>query len=111
MVKDFDEIIRIAESGLGKVVPNTPVEVEEIEERTDSGHVGHYVVTFSYWARDTKPTPENPATGQVVSLAMRNESKKDLFNPWRKRFKRVEVDPQQNKIVAIRMYDPPIGAS
>lgn len=110
MTVELDEIIRIAANELEKVVTNTPVEVEEIEERRDSEHVGHYVVTFSYWARDNKPLPK-PSIGDSIRMATTQESAKDLFNPWRKRFKRVEVDPEQNKVVAIRMYDPPIGAS
>lgn len=111
MPAELEEIIHIAEKELVKLVPKTSMEVEEIELRHDSGHAGHYEVTFSYWARDTKPLPENPQIGHVISMATRLESKNDFFNPWRKRYKRVEVDPEQEKVIAIRMYEPPLGVS
>ena len=49
-----------------------------------------------------KLLPEDKATGG---------SPDDFLNPWRKKFKRVEVDPAQGKAIAIRMYEPPIGVS
>jgi hypothetical protein len=85
-------------------------EVEEIEEQPDSRH---YLVTFGYWAKDSKPsTPlKGPSTiEESMELRKRSQSA-DLFNPWRRKYKRVEVDPDQGKVIAIRMYEPPLGVS
>ncbi len=113
MSEVLEKIIQIASEELRKLLPEvkaTGVEIEEIEERNDSGHAGNCVVTFSYWARDNKPRPKNVPPGTAIQLAMGGCSE-DLFNPWRRKFKRVEVDPKQGKVIAIRMYEPPLGVS
>ena len=73
-------------------------EVEEVEELPS----GNYLVTLGYWSRDSKPTSAFVAGG---SMGL------DLFNPWRRKYKRVEIDPEKGKAVAIRMYEPALGVS
>lgn len=109
MPEGLEKIIQIASEEFRKLLPEgkaTGVEIEEIEEQPESGH---YLVTLGYWARDNKPRPENPSMGTAIQLAM--TSSKDLFNPWRRKYKRVEVDPVHGKAIAIRMYEPPLGVS
>lgn len=69
-------------------------EVEEVEELPS----GNYIVTLGYWSRDSRPS-----TGLDFSAG--------LFNPWRRKYKRVEIDPKKGKAVAIRMYEPALGVS
>ena len=111
MHEGFDKIIQIASEEFKKLLPEdraTGVEIEEIEERSDSGHVGNCIVTFSYWARDNKPNFFAPHT---VARLTKDGISEDLINPWRRKYKRVEVDPAKNKVIAIRMYEPPLGVS
>lgn len=106
----MEKIIRIANDEFAKILPEskaTGVEIEEIEELSESGH---YLVTISYWARDNKPMPKNLGIDVSMNIAM-GRSAEDLYNPWRKKYKRVVVDPTQGKAVAIRMYEPPLGVS
>ncbi|MBN8459612.1 MAG: hypothetical protein J0M04_17420 [Verrucomicrobia bacterium] len=69
-------------------------EVEEVEELPS----GNYLVTLGYWSRDSKPS-------SALDLGA------GLFNPWRRKYKRVEIDPEKGKAVAIRMYEPALGVS
>lgn len=110
MSEGLEKIIQIATEEFRKLLPEdkaTGIEIEEIEEQTKSGH---YFVTLGYWARDNKPRPEKVSLNRSLELAM-GGSPEDLFNPWRKKFKRVEIDPAQGKAIAIRMYEPPLGVS
>lgn len=110
MSEGLEKIIQIASEEFRKLLPEdkaTGIEIEEIEEQPKSGH---YFVTLGYWARDNKPRPENVPPGTARQLAM-GGSPEDFFNPWRKKFKRVEVDPAQGKAISIRMYEPPLGVS
>lgn len=72
-------------------------EVEEIEEMPS----GNYLVTLGYWSKDSKPN-----SGLVP-----NDLGTGLFNPWRRKYKRVEIDPAKGRAVAIRMYEPALGVS
>ncbi len=106
----MEKIIRIANEEFGKLFPEskaTGVEIEEIEEQPESGH---FMVTISYWARDNKPRPKGITPGSAIQVAMGSDLE-DLYNPWRRKYKRVMVDPAQGKAVAIRMYEPPLGVS
>lgn len=98
-----EQIIRIAAEEFAKLVPDAVgLEVEEIENELVSGS---YFVTLGYWMKDSKPT-------QRVSAKDSEQSALDnLLNPWRRRFKRVEVDPVEGRAVAIRMYEPSFGIS
>jgi hypothetical protein len=110
MSEDLEKIVQIACEEFRKLLPEdkaTGVEIEEVEEQPKSGH---YFVTLGYWARDNKPRPKNIPVSKVVELAV-GGSTEDFFNPWRKKFKRVEVDSTQGKAIAIRMYEPPLGVS
>lgn len=110
MPSGMEKIIRIASEEFRKLLPEskaTGIEIEEIEEQSESGH---YVVTLSYWARDNKPAPKNLRFNAAIEAAMGSDPE-DLYNPWRKKYKRVVVDPSQGKAVAIRMYEPPLGVS
>jgi hypothetical protein len=110
MSQSHEKIIQIAIEEFRKLLPEdkaTGIEIEEIEEQPKSGH---YFVTLGYWARDNKPRPEKVPLNKSLELAM-GGSPEDFFNPWRKKFKRVEVDPAQGKAIAIRMYEPPLGVS
>jgi hypothetical protein len=81
-----------------------PVEVEEIEEQPS----GNYVVTLGYWSKDTKPPSPGPFPATKTTLqALSGE----LLNPWRRKYKRVEIDPKKGKAVAIRMYEPALGVA
>lgn len=110
MSEGLEKIIQIAIEEFRKLLTEdkaTGIEIEEIEEQPKSGH---YFVTLGYWARDNKPRPEKVSFNKSLELAM-GGSPEDFFNPWRKKFKRVEVDPVQGKAIAIRMYEPPLGVS
>lgn len=110
MFTEVEKVIQIAIEELRKLLPEdkaTGIEIEEIEEHSSSGH---YFVTLGYWARDNKPRLGNGPPSTAKQLAM-GGSPEDFFNPWRKKFKRVEVDLPQGKAVAIRMYEPPLGVS
>ena len=110
MSEDLEKIIQIAREEFRKLVSEdkaTGVEIEEIEEHPKSGN---YLVTLGDWARDNKPAPElGPRAISIKSMLA--GSSEDLFNPWRRKYKRVEVDPVQKKAIAIRMYEPPLGVS
>lgn len=109
MSEAIENIIKIATEEFRKLFPEskaTGVEIEEIEKDPKSSH---YVVTLGYWTRDNKPRPENTPMGTLVQLS--TTSSRDLFNPWRRKYKRVEVDPSAGKVIAIRMYEPPLGVS
>lgn len=110
MSEELENIIQIASEEFRKLLPDdkaTGVEIEEIEKHPESGN---YLVTLGYWARDNKPRPKNVPPGTVIQLAMGGSSE-DLFNPWRRKYKRIEVDPVLGKAIAIRMYEPPLGVS
>jgi hypothetical protein len=125
MDEGIENIIRIASEEFGKLYPPnkaTGVDVEEIEK--DSS--GHYFVTLGYWSRDNKPSVEQgkPTTGVIGNHPIKDpnqrraeESKfqkaafENLMNPWRRKYKRIEVDPQQGRAIAIKMYEPPLGVS
>jgi len=106
MTVEIDEITRIAQDALRKAVslaPEARVDIEEIEEVAQSGN---FLVTVSFWRKDNRPT-----SPPGMDLRTRVEQEKrsladDLLNPWRKKFKRVEVDPREGRAVAIRMYEP-----
>lgn len=126
MDEGIENIIRIASEEFRKLFPSdmaAGIEVEEIE-KTKSGN---YFVTLGYWSRDNKPTVEQgkPRTGIIGGnhpikdphQRRAEESKfekaafENLMNPWRRKYKRVEIDPQQGKAIAIKMYEPPLGVS
>jgi hypothetical protein len=105
----IEKIIQIAlEEFRGLVSANQAmgVEIEEIEELQPSGN---YLVTLGYWAKTTKPKPSPSIIGEIGTLGKALTG--DLVNPWRRKFKRVEIDPKKGKAVAIRMYEPPLGVS
>ena len=108
MNTDIEDIIRIALEEFGKVIYKNqaaPVDVEEIEEQPS----GNYVVTLGYWSKDTKP---EPAAGTLAATRINIQSLSgELLNPWRRKYKRVEIDPTQGRAVAIRMYEPALGVS
>jgi len=109
MTKGIEEIIRIATEEFRKLFPEskvTEVEVEEVEEITASGN---YLVTLGYWKKDSKPAPADALLSRKVISSI--SLSPDLLHPWRRKYKRVEVDPAQGKVVAIRMYEPPLGVS
>lgn len=111
MVEGIENIVQIAKEDFAKLFPGKTFEVEEVEENASSGH---YLVTVGYWEKDSKPVPKEPQEfGGAISLhSMKSRSlSADLINPWRRKFKRVEVDPALGKAVAIRMYEPPLGVS
>ena len=110
MAEGLQRIIQIANSEFRKLLPEskaTGVEVEEIEEQVESGH---YIVTLGYWARDNKPTSQTLDPAFAIQSIMKGGSE-ELLNPWRKKYKRVVVDPERKKAIAIRMYEPPLGVS
>lgn len=113
-----EDIIRIASEELAKLfAPELHVEfeVEEIERSS----TGNYYVTLGYWARDSKPLSKS----LKLAVDAKNSPRTDhgsgeedspldiLMNPWRRKFKRVEVDPINQKAIAIRMYEPPLGVA
>jgi len=111
MVEGIENFVQIAKEEFEKLFPGKTYEVGEVEENPSSGH---YLITVRYWEKDSKPIPTGPKqTGEVVSLnSVKNRSLAvDLINPWRRKFKRVEVDPRKGKAVAVRMYEPPFGMS
>jgi hypothetical protein len=98
MEEDIENIIRIASDEFSKLIPAAKasgLEVEEIEKSSS----GNFLVTLGYWAKDSKPN------GGIDSL---NAS---FLNPWRRKYKRVEVDPEAGKAISIKMYQPPLGVS
>ena len=108
MDTEIENIIRIALEEFGKVVSKNKaaeVEVEEIEEQQPSGN---YLVTLGYWSKDTKP---EPAPGTITAAMAFKSLTADLLHPWRRKYKRVEIDPKKGKAVAIRMYEPALGVS
>jgi len=109
MTSDLENFIRIAVEEFRILLPEekaTGLEIEEVEKHPQTGH---YSITIGYWARDNKPAPEIPSRDGVIHGYL--TSTNDLFNPWRRKYKRVEVDPVGQKAIAIRMYEPPIGVS
>ncbi len=100
-----EKIIRIASDEFRKLAPQaTGIEIEEIEETAS----GHSVVTLGYWIKDSKPAPsKSDGDSQPIFKGL----SADFINPWRRRYKRVEVDPKLNKAVSIKMYEPPLGVS
>lgn len=121
---EIETILEIAMAEFAKVFADasnnravTP-EVEEIEELP----TGNYMVTLGYWSRDSKPNHEDaapkPRKGAVIldqsfdpGPLRRVTGINQLFNPWRRKYKRVEIDPKKGKAVAIRMYEPALGVS
>ncbi|MCU0776995.1 MAG: hypothetical protein MUF86_04930 [Akkermansiaceae bacterium] len=98
MDEDLENIIRIASEEFTKLIPAEKaagLEVEEVEKASS----GNFFVTLGYWARDSKPS------GGMDSL---NAA---FLNPWRRKYKRVEVDPEEGKAISIKMYEPPLGVS
>ena len=59
--------------------------------------------------RLAKPAPADALLSRKVISSI--SLSPDLLHPWRRKYKRVEVDPAQGKVVAIRMYEPPLGVS
>ena len=101
-----EDIIRIASEEFRKLAPEASgVDVEELEEDASSGH---FFVTLGYCVKDSKPTQtawEQPGHEW-------EKSRLDaLLNPWRRKFKRVEIDPAAGRAIAIKMYEPPLGVS
>ncbi len=110
MVEGIENIVQIAKEEFSKLFPGKDFEFEEVEENLSTGH---YLVTLGYWEKDSKPVPisKGPRTiEEAASLRSRSLSA-DLINPWRRKFKRIEVDPKKEKAIAIRMYEPPFGLS
>ncbi|MCF7731865.1 MAG: hypothetical protein K9N23_09260 [Akkermansiaceae bacterium] len=108
MNTEIETIIRIALEEFGKVISKNKaasVEIEEIEEQPS----GNYLVTLGYWIKDTKPEPD-PGTLAAKMSGLQSLTG-DLLNPWRRKYKRVEIDPKKGKVVAIRMYEPALGVS
>ena len=111
MSEDLEKIVQIACDEFRKLLPEDKaagIEIEEVEEQPKSGH---YFVTLGYWAKDNKPLPRNIPLKQSMEFSVGIGSSEDFFNPWRKKFKRVEVDLARGKAIAIRMYEPPLGVS
>lgn len=118
MANEIKTVIQIAMEEFNKLLPHgmaTGVEVEEVEEQAGTGR---YYVTLGYWVRDTKPVPDlaGPGSRSIPDLPPLKSSRTpslsaDLINPWRRKYKRVEIDPIQGKAIAIRMYEPPLGVS
>lgn len=103
MTIEIDSVIGIALEEFAKVFATAAKtkavapEVEEIEEMPS----GNYLVTLGYWSKDSKPN----------SGLIPNDLATELFNPWRRKYKRVEIDPTKGRAVAIRMYEPTLGVS
>jgi len=111
MKTEMDKVIEIAIEQFGKLFPEgkaTGVEIEEIEEDPESGN---YLVTIGYWARDNKPESVDMKTKLQSMTAGFGRDPEDILNPWRRKYRRVEIDSKQQKAVAIRMYEPPLGVS
>jgi len=118
MTDGLENVIQIAKEEFKKLLPDgkvTGVEVEEVEEQATTGR---YFVTFGYWVRDTKPSPDlaRPGAGLIPGEISLKSSRTpslsaDIINPWRRKYKRLEIDPAQGKVIAIRMYEPPLGVS
>jgi len=106
MAAEIEEITKIAQDALRKAVslaPEARMDIEEIEEVAQSGN---FLVTVSFWRKDNRPTsPPNTDVRTRIEQEKRALAD-DLLNPWRKRFKRVEVDPREGRAVSIRMYAP-----
>jgi len=102
MDNGIETIIQIALDEFRKLISEDQAKVVEIEEIEEKQPSGNFLVTLGYWAKDTKPA----AAADMVVSAMSG-----LMNPWRRKFKRVEVDPKKKRAVAIKMYEPPLGVS
>jgi hypothetical protein len=97
---EIETILEIALQEFAKVIADASKnkgvspEVEEVEELPS----GNYLVTLGYWSKDSKPT-------SGVDLGA------GFLSPWRRKYKRLEIDPAKGKAVAIRMYEPALGVS
>jgi len=110
MERNLDQVVETARRELGKLLPEDSARdiiVEEVEELLESGH---YLITIGYWARDNKPKPARMPIGSAMHAAMGGDPE-DLFNPWRRKYKRVVIDPAKGRVIAIRMYEPPLAVS
>lgn len=102
----LDEITQIARDALREAVHldlEASVDVEEIEEIPESGN---FIVTVSFWRKDNRPTSPRSSDLSVRIEQQKKEFADNLLNPWRKKYKRVEVDPRKGRVLAIRMYEP-----
>lgn len=111
MSEGLEKIVQIACEEFRKLLSEdkaTGIEIEEVEEQPKSGH---YFVILGYWAKDNKPRPTAISPAKSREFAAGVDNLEDFLNPWRKKFKRVEVDPARGKAIAIRMYEPPLGVS
>ena len=121
---DIETIIRIALEEFAKVFATASKdkavspEVEEVEELP----CGNYLVTLGYWSRDSKPgiggAASKPTKAGLPPIQFddplqttKKTAYNELLNPWRRKYKRVEIDPNKGKAVAIRMYEPALGVS
>lgn len=124
MSTEIETILEIALQEFAKVIADASKnkgvspEVEEVEELPS----GNYLVTLGYWSKDSKPNLSSfgdMPNKEAAHLALlerpdspgKNDTIRDLLNPWRRRYKRVEIDPKKGKAVAIRMYEPALGVS
>lgn len=109
MEQTLDQFVEIALLEVRKLLPDgaRDLVVEEVEEDCESGC---YSITVGYWARDNKPVPVKAPLGAAMQAAMGGDPE-DFFNPWRRKYKRVVIDPAKSKVIAIRMYEPPLAVS
>ena len=122
MDEGIETIIRIASEEFGKLMPEgkaAGLEVEEVEKASS----GNFFVTIGYWAKDSKPDSDSwKPHSRAVTLGSTQAHKKarketaeltlqSFLNPWRRKYKRVEVDPKAGTAIAIKMYEPPLGVT
>lgn len=104
----LEEATSIAIEAFKKVVNSgAGIEVEELEVDQATGHI---YVTIGYWDRDNMPELSVQEIGQGI-LKGRKYERPDFLNPWRRKYKRIDVDPDMGQAVSIKMFSPQLGVS